>query len=39
MRKSMTDRMNGDPSWAIGVLEPVLLLMIIGIIAVVLQLL
>jgi hypothetical protein len=39
MRKSMTDRTNDGPSWAIGVMEPIVLLMILGIIAVVMQLL
>jgi hypothetical protein len=33
MRKSMTDRMNDDPSWVMGVLEPILLLLLIAVVA------
>jgi hypothetical protein len=39
MRKSMTDRMNDEPSWMMGVLEPILLLLLIAIIAALVQLL
>jgi len=39
MRKSMTHRMNDDPSWVMGVLEPIILFLLIAIIAALLQLL
>jgi len=39
MRKPMTDRMNDDDSWVMGVLEPILLLLLIAIVAVLVNLL
>jgi hypothetical protein len=35
----MTDRMNDDDSWVMGVLEPILLLLLIAIVAVLVNLL
>jgi len=39
MRNSMTDRINDDKSWVMGVLEPILLLLLIAVIGAFLELL
>ena len=39
MRNSMTERINDDESWVIGVLEPTLLLLLIAVIGAFLELL